>query len=234
LKASLAAGGGTVDVEAGFSFKAGGELWAAPAVEDGVVYLTSLDGKLYALDGATGNVNWSFDGGKGLTTSPVIEGNLLLVGGFDSKVFGVSKTDGSLVWETLATNWILATPTIDGGTAYFGDFDGVLHAVDAQSGAEDWSLALDRGKIRGAAAVSGDFIVVGTDDGWLVGVNSSTQQRAWEVDVESDILADLVAAGDDVLIAPQGCVTLSGGEVKTYYRAVEAATGTLRRVEGLC
>jgi outer membrane protein assembly factor BamB len=63
LRASLAAGGGVVDIEVGFSFKAGGELWAAPAVEDGVVYLTSLDGKLYALDGATGNVNWSFDGG---------------------------------------------------------------------------------------------------------------------------------------------------------------------------
>ena len=234
LRASLAAGGGVVDVETGFTFKAAGELWAAPAVEDGVVYVTSLDGKLYALDGATGNVRWSFDGGKGLTTTPVIEGNLALVGGFDSKVFGVNKSDGGLAWEAAATNWILATPTIEAGTAYFGDFDGVLHAVDAQSGAEDWSLALDRGKIRASAAVSGDFVVVGTDEGWLIGVNRSTRQRAWEVDVESDILADLVADGDDVLIAPQGCVTLSGGEVKTYYRAVEAATGTLRRVEGLC
>jgi outer membrane protein assembly factor BamB len=234
LKASLAAGGGEVEPEAGFRFKSGGDLWAAPAVEDGVIYVTSLDGKLYALDGATGSVRWTFDGSESLATTPVIEGNLILVGGFDSKMFGVNKSDGSLAWEFETTNWILATPTIDDGTAYFGDFDGVLYAIDAQSGAARWSLALDRGKIRGSAAISGDFVVVGTNDGWLIGVNRSTQQRAWEADVGSDILADLVPKGDDVLIAPQGCETLAGGEVETYYRAVEAATGTLRRVEGLC
>ena len=234
LKASLSAGGGEIDPEPTFNFKADGELWSAPAIEDGVVYVTSLDGKLYALDAATGNVNWSFDGGKGLTTTPVIEGNIVLVGGFDSILYGVNKSTGELAWQYAGPNWILATPVIDGGTAYFGDFDGFLHAVDVQTGAEDWSLALEHGKIRASAAVSGDFVVVGTDEGWLLGVNRTTQQRAWEIEVGSDILADLLASGEEVLIAPKGCVTLSGGEVKTYYRAVEAATGTLRRVEGLC
>ena len=234
LKASLAAGGGEIEPEAGFRFKAGGELWGAPAVQDGIVYLSSLDGKLYALDGATGAVNWSFDGGKGLTTTPVFAGGLILVGGFDSRLFGVNAADGTLAWDLAVSNWIFATPVVDGTTAYFGDFDGVIHAVNVETGAEEWALALDRGKIRGAAAVSGDYLVVGTDTGWLIGLDLTTQQRAWEVDVGSDILADLVAAGDEVLMAPQGCVTLPGGEVSTYFRAVEAATGTLRRVEGLC
>ena len=234
LKASLAAGGGEIDPEPTFRFKADGELWAAPAIEDGVVYVTSLDGKLYALDGATGSVRWSFDAGKGLTTEPVIEGDLLLVGGFDATLFAVDKSSGELAWEHVVSNWILATPVVDGATAYFGDFDGVLHAVDVQSGTDEWSLALNRGKVRGSAAVSGDFVVVATDEGWLLGVSRTTQQRVWEVEVGSDILADLLASGNEVLIAPQGCVTLPGGAVKTYYRAVEAATGTLRRVEGLC
>ena len=234
LKASLAAGGGEIDPELGFNFHSEGEIWSSPTVEDGVLYVTSLDGNLYALDASTGNVNWSFDAGNGLATTPVIADDLVLVGGFDAALFAVNKSNGELAWQFEAANWILATPVVDGGVAYVGDFDGMLYAVNVESGAEEWSMALNRGVIRGSAAVSGDFVVAGTDDGWLVGVNHTTQQRVWESLIDSDILAGLVTSGGDVLIAPQGCVTLSGGEVRTYFRAVEAATGTLRRVEGIC
>jgi outer membrane protein assembly factor BamB len=158
----------------------------------------------------------------------------VLVGGFTARLYSVNRDSGEVQWEYEADNWILATPVITDGTAYFGDFDGVLHAVNAESGAPEWSLDLDRGKIRASSAVSGDFVVVGTDEGWLIGVNRQTQQLAWEVELGTDILADLVADGEDVLIAPRGCVNLSGSEVEVYYHAVEAASGTLRRVEAVC
>lgn len=234
MNSSLAAGGGEVDPEIGFQFKAEDELWGAPVLEDGVLYVTSLDGNLYALDSATGNVIWTFNGAKGLATTPVISGERILVAGFDDALFAVSKSDGALEWDFAAGNWILATPTVDGDAAYVGDFDGVLHAVDIQTGANQWSLPLDRGEIRAAVAVAGDYIVAGTDHGWLIGINRTTQQRVWEVDLESGVLADLVTVGDEVLIAPNGCTTLPGGEVETYFRAVDPATGTLRRVEGVC
>jgi outer membrane protein assembly factor BamB len=234
MNAAIAAGGGEVAPETTFHFEAADEIWGAPTVEDGIVYVTSLDGNLYALDGATGNVVWTYDGAQGLTTTPVIVGDLILVAGFDDAVFAVNKSDGTLAWDFAVGNWVLATPTVEGDTAYFGDFDGLIHAVNVQSGEGQWSLPLDRGEIRGAVAVSGDFVVAGTDDGWLTAVDRTTQQRVWETDIQSGILADLVTAGDEVLIAPQGCTTLSGSEVKTYYRAVDAETGTLRRVEGIC
>ncbi len=118
--------------------------------------------------------------------------------------------------------------------AYFGDFDSILHAVEVQSGNGQWTLALDRGKIRAGAAVLDGFAVLGTDDGWLIGVNLDTQALAWEVQLETDIRADLVAAGDEVLLAPDDCQTLPGGDFEVYYRAVDPATGTLKRVDGIC
>lgn len=234
LRNALAAGGGTVQPETAFNFVAGDDIWADPAIEDGVIYVASLDGRLYAVDAATGNVNWSFQSAKGLTTMPVVANDVVLVAGFDAKMFAVNKADGSLAWEYAVSNWILSSPAVEDGTVYVGDFDGILHAVNADSGAREWSIALNRGKIRGAPAVSGDFVVVGTDAGWLVGVNHGTQQRAWEVELGSDIHADLVPNGDEVLIGPKGCVTLPGGQVSVYYRSVEASSGTLRRVEGVC
>ncbi len=235
LKAALAAGGGSVDPEPTFKFTAKDALWGQPAVENGVVYITSLDGNLYALDASTGAVKWTFSDPKGLTTSPVLVGDIILAGGFDSTLFAVNKTTGELAWQLPVNNWILSTPVLDdAGTAYFGDFDGVLHAVNTKDGSEEWSLPLNRGKIRGSVAISGDFVVAGTDDGWLVGVNRKSQTREWEMKVGSDILANLQTSGDEVLIAPQGCSTLADSQAKTYYRAVDPVTGTLKRADGVC
>jgi outer membrane protein assembly factor BamB len=234
LKEAIAAGGGVIQPNSSFSFSAKDQLWGAPVIENGTVYVTSLDGNLYSLDAATGSEKWHFKASRGLATTPVIAGDLILAGGFDSTLFAVNKSDGSLAWQYTVNNWILATPALDNGVAYFGDFDGVFHAVDAQTGASEWSLPLNRGEIRAAAAVVGDNIVVGTDDGWLVGVSKTSHQRTWEVDLKTTVHADLVASGDEVLLAPDGCVTLPGGSVKTYYRAVNPADGTLIRVEGLC
>ena len=183
LKAALSAGGGLVQAEAGFSFQAGDDLWGAPLISDGVVYVTSLDGGLYALDAATGSAKWTYKATKGLTTTPVIAGDVILVGGFDSTLFAVSKSNGQLAWSHEGTNWIFSTPVLDGNSAYYGDFDGILHSVNVQTGDEEWSLALNRGKIRASVAFSGNFVVLGTDEGWLIGVNEGTQQRAWEVDL---------------------------------------------------
>ena len=234
LKSALAAGGGEVDPEPGFNFESDGEIWASPTYSDGVVYVTSLEGHLYALDAATGNVNWSFKSNQGLVTRPVIAGDLVLAGGFDSRLIAVDKATGEFVWEYAATNWIFSSPIVEDGIAYFGDFDSVLHAVDIETGTATWTFAVDRGKIRGAVALSGDTLVLGTDDGWLVGVNRETQQRAWEVKIERDIHADLVASNGDVLIAPSGCITLAGTDLRVFYNTVEAETGTLRRVEAVC
>jgi outer membrane protein assembly factor BamB len=235
MKSALEAGGGTVVPEASFVFEAQDTLWGQPAIEDDTVYVTSLDGHLYALDANSGSVKWSFDGVRSLATSPVIVGDVILAGGFDSTLFGVNKTSGELAWQLPVGNWILSTPVVDDdGTAYFGDFDGVLHAVNTKDGTEVFSLPLNRGKIRASMAISGDYVVVGTDDGWLMGVNRQTKTREWEMKVGSDILANLDTAGDEVLIAPQGCSTLPDGTAKTYYRAVDPATGALQRVEGVC
>src|SRR5580692_4557139 len=42
-------------------FRTGGEVWGAPAIgDDSMVYVGSLDGKIYAIDGHSGKELWSF------------------------------------------------------------------------------------------------------------------------------------------------------------------------------
>jgi outer membrane protein assembly factor BamB len=95
-------------------------------------------------------------------------------------------------------------------------------------------LDLDRGVLRGSPAIASGNLVIGSDDGWLIGVSLSRRESIWEKDLGRALLASAVTAGSEVLIAPNGCSTIEGTTARTYYRAVNPANGDLQRVEGVC
>lgn len=234
LKGALDIGGGVIEPDPGFNFQAEDQIWTSPTLADGSLFVSSLDGNLYSLDPATGEVRWTFETDTGFMTTPVVVDGLVLVGGFNNTLYAVNADTGEQAWSFEVGNWILSTPVVSDGTAYFGDFDGILHAVNVASGSEDWAVPLNRGEIRGSPAVVDSTVVVGTDGGWLIGVDRTQQQPTWEVDVGTDLRADLVASGDEVLMAPNGCVTPPGSDTSTYYRAVDPATGELKSAIGVC
>lgn len=234
LKAALTAGGGEVDADASFQFQAADQLWSTPVLDGDLLLVAGLDGVLYGLDASTGAERWRFEAPAGLMTTPVISDGLVLVAGFSGNLYAVDINTGEEVWSFAARNWILAAPIIEDGVAYFGDFDGVVHAVDVTDGSERWALALDRGEIRAAAAIVDDMLVVGTDNGWLIGVNLQQQQQAWIVNLGTALHADLVVADGEVLLAPSGCVTPEGSDSRVYYRAVDPANGGLSLARGVC
>lgn len=43
-----------------WKFQTGGEVVSSPAVVGGVVYVGSNDGRMYAIDGASGTLKWKF------------------------------------------------------------------------------------------------------------------------------------------------------------------------------
>ncbi len=47
-------------------------LFSSPAIENGVVYIGSEDGKVYALNASTGALIWSFTTDDEVTSSPAV------------------------------------------------------------------------------------------------------------------------------------------------------------------
>ena len=60
---------------------------SALLIAGGRVYVGSSDGKLYVLDGATGEKQWEFDAGDAITASPAIAGGRLVVGAQDGRIY---------------------------------------------------------------------------------------------------------------------------------------------------
>jgi outer membrane protein assembly factor BamB len=215
-------------------FEAEGDIWSTPVLADGKLLFSSIDGHLYAIDPANGNLVWSFNAGKGLVSTPVVAGDRVLVAGFGSTLHAVNIDDGTEDWSFKANHWIWGRPAVDQSTAYFGDFDGILHAVGTSDGAGSWSLDLEKGPIRASPAIASGTLVVSTDDGWLIGVDIRSHEIAWQRKVGSQLNADMTVEGSNVYISPKGCVTPEGGGERVYYIQVNPTNGDLTAASGVC
>jgi glucose dehydrogenase len=88
-----------------WDFSTEGDPWSSPAVSNGVVYIGSTIGYLYALDAGSGAEIWKVKTDKSLKTS-------------ESEPI---RFDGGVV----------SSPTVVDGVVYFGGLDGKLYAVSA-------------------------------------------------------------------------------------------------------
>jgi len=64
-------------------------------VANGVVYIGSQDGKLYALDAETGTVLWTYMTGLPIDSSPTVTNGMLYVGSWNGKVYAFGLPPGA-------------------------------------------------------------------------------------------------------------------------------------------
>ncbi|MDE0592037.1 MAG: PQQ-binding-like beta-propeller repeat protein [Dehalococcoidia bacterium] len=118
-------------------FDAGAWIWAAPVIENGVVYVSGLDGSIFALDDATGIENWSssiegqivssptlFDRKRGDTREralavPSGEENVWVISVIDGRELGVFVTDGPVKSTPLIYNDNLYVHVLNGDLKWF-------------------------------------------------------------------------------------------------------------------
>ncbi|KAL1804362.1 hypothetical protein ACET3Z_033009 [Daucus carota] len=117
-----------------WKFFVGNDISATPAIANGVVYVPSWNGYLYALNAFTGDLVWKQHIGQltGLPatrtnvnasvsrTTPVVAGDMLLVGIYGAGVMiGLERLTGELVWSTTIDSRPLVVIT-SSGTVHMG------------------------------------------------------------------------------------------------------------------
>jgi outer membrane protein assembly factor BamB len=127
----------------------GGAIRSSPAVANGVVYVGSDDGKLYAFQSdcvaPLGNcpVLWSAATGGPISSSPALDQpgvggpTTVYVGSSDGRLYAYSATcdvcsgGGQLKWTGATGGAVNATPTVANGVVYVGSADGKLYGFRA-------------------------------------------------------------------------------------------------------
>ncbi|HJU25226.1 MAG TPA: outer membrane protein assembly factor BamB [Rhodanobacteraceae bacterium] len=172
-----------------------------PAYADGKLYVASVDGKLAALDAATGKTIWENDtrthglfgyfGKKKhypdalYAGGPSVNGDLMVVGTLDGHVYGLDAATGKQRWAAELSDEVVSAPTIDGGLVYARTNDGRIYALDAATGARKWvndqaEIPLLSLRGNGPVLVAHGVVFYGSDDGKIVALRSDTGSAQWQ------------------------------------------------------
>ena len=131
-----------------------GDTTSTPVVGHGMVYMTSWNGALFALDKDSGEVVWSYDSGAaylGLESSATLTGDGRVLVAADKEVHCLNAIDGSFLWSSVVTDsasgemW--GAPTVANNRVFIGiasltdipcSDDGQIAALDLDTGEILW------------------------------------------------------------------------------------------------
>ena len=168
---------------------------SSPAVVDGMVYVSTGDKRVMALNAESGEVAWETHVGGPVASSPAVAGELVYVGLRDSRVVALSTASGELVWEHLTGGYIVASPTVKNGIVYIGSSDEILYALDAQTGEEFWSFKAE-GRLHASPAVSDEVIGIVSQGREVQVLDAPTGRLRLDFNIAGESVAPPALDGD--------------------------------------
>ncbi|HEX7370612.1 MAG TPA: outer membrane protein assembly factor BamB [Rhodanobacteraceae bacterium] len=175
-----------------------------PTYADGKLYLISTNGKIEALDAATGKTLWkqSARTGDGIwpfkhkkpgpdaryAGGPTVLGNLLVVGTLDGHVYAMDAATGKQLWSAEVDDEVISPPAIDAGTVYVRTNSGYIYALDANSGERKWvndqaNVPLLSLRGNGPLLATHGIVMFGSDDGDIVSLRGDTGAVQWKLPI---------------------------------------------------
>jgi outer membrane protein assembly factor BamB len=189
--------------------------------EGGVLYLTSNQGQVMAVDAASGNIIWSLDLGVWVSAPPAVQAGVVYVGATDHVLYALDAGSGALLWYYTAQGEILAQPVVNGDEVFFtADNDSVydlvhrLYALDARSGTPIWIYDTESWT-PSAPAVGEDAVYLGGYRREVYALDKLTGRELWS------FKASNIVFSSPQIVAGQVLFTCIDG----WVHALDAASG---------
>ena len=158
-----------------------------PVVGYGSVFEEAFDGRLYALDPATGKVRWRYYSRRCGWSSPALADHLLFATFIAHPSCSSPLRNGELVALSPATGHIRwrraigpceSSPLVANNTVYVGDQSGRVSAFDAGTGRLRWSF--DTGApIKASPTLAYGRIYIGNYAGEMFALSARTGRAIW-------------------------------------------------------
>lgn len=151
-----------------------------PTVSDGVVYVGTNDGRLWAIDSKTGKKLWTVETGAEILAQPlVINERVIVANGLG--LVQAYNTKGEKIWEFSTGEAVYSSPVhIDGGNIACGCNNGKLYIVNSKDGSliatnEDATYSIESKPF----AINGQ-IYFGAWDQYVRCVDAKTGNLIWK------------------------------------------------------
>ena len=196
------------------------ELWreltgprAEVIVSDGLAFMGTYDGAMYAWDADTGHERWIVRTGRPIGHSPTIANGALYFGSMNRKLYALEAASGKVLWAFRCSEGIWSSPTVAGGLVMVGARDGAFYGVEAASGKQKWRHQTGA-PILSTAAVSedGQRVVFASEDMHVYCLKISDGSPVWK----SRKLAGLTTR-DYFPVITRGLVFVTTSPVKDFH-----------------
>lgn len=229
-----------------WTFKTSGAIVASPAITDGVVYISSMDGHLFAIDQETGKEKWNFKSRMPIASSPAISGGTVYFVSSAGSLAALDAANGKPKWvfateferkfeaknlhgypspaQTIPDAWDIWTssPAVANGKVYFGSGDGNIYAVTADTGIELWKVQT-KDVVHASPAVFNNTVYIGSWDSYLYALNGETGEEKWTFKAgEDNIIHNQVGFQSSPAVV-DGVVYVGCRDGHVY--AIDAASG---------
>ena len=180
----------------------GGEAYGAPTLANGLLYVMSKTGTLYAVDATTGAITWQQEVTPYVTRSSpaVVDGVVYVGGGFTFHAYDAAT--GAEKWNVPLQYGGQASPTVHDGIVVVASQQGWVYALSAVSGELAWRLPTE-GIVFGAAAFGDDAVIYATDEGIVYSVRPDTGTLIWRSRVSGSVFASPVLSDSALYVTSQ-------------------------------
>jgi outer membrane protein assembly factor BamB len=208
----------------GWQKQMGGSVNSAVVIAGDLVYTSSDDDILHALDIDTGTEKWHFNPVNPQVSAPAYADGVIYAFDGVGTLFALDAATGGIRWHSAAPLDGPSGLTAGDGMLFLGTGGGDLVALDETSGSERWRYHVaDQGAVHNPSFADG-IVYAGSDRGGLVAVDAATGKLAWPsaFDTGTDMTGSVVIAGGIAYIG--GTFDSITGKMS----ALDAKTGQLR------
>ena len=228
----------------------GAPIRSPPVVDDGRVFIVTVDNKLYALNYRDGNTLWEHAGiaeTAGLlgTAPPAIAGDMVIVPYSSGELFAMRVENGRISWSDTLTiqgrlgastvlNDIDASPVVHNNTVYSISHSGRLVAIDLYSGLRIWEQ-----EISGTSTpwLAGNYLFLTTANNNLVCIQTTDGRIRWVSPVPDylnpDDQEDPIDWTRPILLGDRLIMASSHGEVRSVSPYTGRMLGSIKLRDGI-
>ncbi len=202
-------------------------IQTSPCLNGDSLYVTALDGKVYACSTATGKRHWIFPAKGSFVTSPVVFGGLVIAGSTDRTLYAIEANGanaGRLKWKWESNETIYATAAAAHGTVCVPSGNRIV-GIDLETGVEKWHIDA-AGPFTSSVVTDDEYFYVTSSSGTTYAAEALTGAVRWKFAKSSaantgSSTAPGVAAGRVYVAAQDGalyCLDSVTGAEKWFWR----------------
>jgi outer membrane protein assembly factor BamB len=174
-----------------------GDFEGTAAIADGVVYVGSQNGFVYAIGLADGKEKWKYKAGAPIKIGMAINSDTVYAGDEDGKLHCLDAKSGQKRWIFDTDAEITSAPNFDGNRMLFGCGNETLYCLDKDKGGQPlWTFKVPGGPVMGSPAIIDSKTFVAGCDSVLHVIDTARGTEINKIELDGQVGATPALVGD--------------------------------------